>query len=143
MDRDDPYAQYNFLVEANGITRAGFSEVSGLTAEQDIIEYREGSETATVRKLPGLRKYSNIMLKRGMTNNTELWEWRLSVINGQTVRMDGAIILLNEARVAGIRYEFSNAFPSKLTFPTLNATANEAAIEEMELTIEDLRMEVL
>ena len=66
-DRVDPYAQYNFLVEIDGITRAGFTEVGGLDTEQDIIEYREGGDTATKRKLPGLRKYSNITLKRGFT----------------------------------------------------------------------------
>ncbi len=65
--RNDPYGQFNFLIEIDGITRAGFSEVSGLTTDTNVIEYREGDEVTTVRKLAGLIKYTNIVLKRGYT----------------------------------------------------------------------------
>ena len=65
MARNDPYAQFNFILEIEGTTVAGFTEVGGLSMDQDIIEYREGADTATARKLPGLRKYGNISLKRG------------------------------------------------------------------------------
>ena len=63
--RKDPFRSYHFLVEIDGITRAGFRECSGLDSSQDAIEYREGNEGLTSRKLPGLVKYSNITLKRG------------------------------------------------------------------------------
>ena len=66
-DRHDPFAAFNFRVDIDGITVAGFSECSGLTTETDIIEYREGNEDITVRKLPGQKKYANIVLKRGYT----------------------------------------------------------------------------
>ena len=62
--RNDPYAGFNFLVEIEGVTVAGFSECSGLSADQAVIEYREGREDTTVRKLPGLIKYNNVTLKR-------------------------------------------------------------------------------
>lgn len=137
---DNPYAQFNFLVEIDGLSVAGFSEVSGLTTEQDIIEYREGSDTQTVRKIPGLRKYGNITLKRGFTQNRELWEWRKSTIDGVTERKSGAIVLLDEARNEALRWQFAEGWIAKWEGPTLNATANEAAIESMEVAVEDLRL---
>ena len=100
-DRADPYSAFNFRVDIDGITVAGFSECSGLTTETDHIEYRIGTEDITVRKLPGLRKYPNIVLKRGYTTAAELWEWRKKVINGQTDRRSGSIMLLDESRKTG------------------------------------------
>jgi len=139
---ENPVNQHNFLLEIDGMSDAvaGFTEVSGINMETDVIEYREGSDTATVRKLPGLRKYGNITLKRGYTTNNELWEWRNSVINGMTERKSGAIIVLNEAREPTLRFEFSQAFPAKYEGPALNSTANEVAIEAIEITVEDVRV---
>ncbi len=77
-ERKDPYAQFNFILEINGLDVAGFTEVSGINSESDIIEYREGSDASTVRKLPALRKVGNITLKRGYTKDLALWEWRKS-----------------------------------------------------------------
>jgi phage tail-like protein len=65
--RADPYVGFNFVVEIDGIQLAGFSECSGLSAETAVIEYREGNEPARARKLPGLTKYTEIVLKRGLT----------------------------------------------------------------------------
>ena len=76
VNRLDPLAQFNFTVAIDGTDIAGFTEVTGLMTESDIIEYREGSEPATVRKIPGLIKHGNITLKTGKTVNNALWEWR-------------------------------------------------------------------
>ena len=140
MARNDPYAQYNFILEVDGLTVAGFAEVGGLTMEQDIIEYREGSDTATVRKLPGLRKYSNITLKRGYTQNRELWEWRKTTIDGVTERKAGAVILRDEAGEPRLRWEFREGWISKYEGPALKATANEAAMESIEIAVEDVAL---
>lgn len=139
-DRVDPLGQFNFVIEIDGIAAAGFSESSGLTTETSPIEYREGNEVPTVRKLPGLIVYSNIMLKRGYTLNTELWEWRKTTEDGRTERKDGAIILLNEAREPILRWEFRNGWVSKYEGPTLNSTANETAIESIEIVHEGLEL---
>lgn len=133
-----PYTQFNFLLEIDGIVAAGFTEVSGVTMESDVIEYREGSDVTHVRKLPGLSKYGNITLKRGFTDSAELSDWRKTVTDGQTQRKDGAIILMNEAGEPALRWEFTNAFPSKLEGATLNATANEVAMETVELAVESV-----
>ena len=138
--RIDPYAQYNSLVEIDGVTRAGFTEIGGLTTEQDAIDYREGNETATVRKLPGLRKYSNITLKRGFTQDKELWQWRKTTIDGVTERRSGSIVLLDEARNEVLRWNFREGWIIKWEGPALKATANETAIEALEIVHEGLEL---
>lgn len=139
-DRADPYAQYNFRVEIDGVTCAAFTEVGGLTTEQDVIEYREGNESATVRKLPGLRKYSNITLKRGFTKDRELWEWRKTTINGATKRRTGSIVLQDEGREEALRWNFYEGWICKWEGPALNSTTNEAAIESLEICHEGLEL---
>ena len=109
--RNDPYSAFNFLVDIDGITVAGFSECSGLTAESDHIEYRTGDMDITVSKLPGLRKYANLMLKHGLTSSAELWQWRLTVVNGKTVRRSGSITLLDEGRKKALEWTFSQGWP--------------------------------
>src|SRR3954452_1300894 len=97
--REDPYRSFNFLVEIDNATVAGFSDVSGLSGDGDVIEYREGSDgPLTVRKLTGLRKFSNITLKRGYTTNGDLWKWRRNILDGKTDRRNGSIVLLDELR---------------------------------------------
>jgi phage tail-like protein len=139
-DRDDPYAQFNFIVELDGLTVAGFTEVGGLSAESDVIEYRNGDEEPTVRKLPGLLKYANITLKRGYTKNTELWEWRKSTLDGQTARRDGSVVLLDEARQEALRWNFRSGWLSKYEGPALNSTTNEAAVESVEIVHEGFEL---
>jgi phage tail-like protein len=136
--RKDPYSAFNFLVEVEGVTVAGFSECSGLVTETEIIDYREGNEDITRRRLTGLVKYNNIVLKRGFTTSRELWDWRKQVMDGKTQRQSGSVVLLDEARRPALRWNFREGWPSKLEGPTLNAKNNEVAIETMEIVHEGL-----
>ena len=138
--RHDPYSAFNFRIEIDGITVAGFSECSGLTTETDHIEYRTGDEDITVTKLPGLRKYPNIVLKRGYTSAKELWEWRKNVIIGKTDRRSGSITLLDEGRKPALEWKFTAGWPCKWEGPTLNAKNNEVAIETLEICHEGLEL---
>jgi phage tail-like protein len=140
-DRNDPYSAFNFLVEIDGVTVAGFSECSGLTTETDPIEYRNGDEDITVRKLPGLKKFTNIALKRGYTQSKELWEWRKKVLDGKTERQSGAIVLLDEARGEALRWNFREGWPSKWEGPSLNGKNSEVAIESMEIAVEGIELD--
>jgi phage tail-like protein len=135
-ERKDPFRAYNFLVEIDGITRAGFRECSGLDTTQDPIDYREGGEALHVRKLPGLVKYSNISLKRGITDDAELWEWRKKAMDGKVERKNGSIILLDDTGAEKLRWNFVEGWPTKWTGPTFNATGNEVAIEALEIAHE-------
>ena len=84
--RVDPYGNFNFLVEIDGIARAAFSDVSGFDTTIDVTEYREGGENTTPRKLPGQAKYSNIVLKWGLTSDRELYDWVLQTVQGDIQR---------------------------------------------------------
>jgi phage tail-like protein len=137
-DRIDPYAQFNFLVEIDGLTVAGFTEVSGLMTEQDIIEYREGNEAPTFRKLPGINKPSKITCKRGVDPNLDLWLWRKTTLDGKTERRDGAVILLDEARQPVLRWEFRSGWVSKYDGPALNSKTSDAAFQTVEIVHEGL-----
>lgn len=137
--RTDPYRGFNFLVEIDGITQAGFQEVGGLDASTDPVDYREGTDPKHVRKLTGLDKYSPISLKRGITDSDELWKWRETVIDGKTDRRNGSIVLLDEKGAEKLRWNFVNAWPSKWTGPALNSTGNAVAIETLEITHEEVK----
>jgi len=134
--RVDPYRNFSFLVEIDGITQAGFSDASGFGASTDPIEYREGGETKTVRKLPGLTKYTNITLKWGLTDSRELYDWYKDVVNGKIERKSGSIILLDLEGNEAVRWNFFEAWPTKWDGPDFTAKGNDVAIETLELAHE-------
>jgi phage tail-like protein len=132
----DPFVTYNFLVEIDGITRAAFQEASGFDSTIDIIEHREGGENTTVRKLPGLTKYSNITLKWGITDDRELYDWHRQIVEGDMLRKNGSIVLLDRKGEEVARWNFVRAWPSKWDGPDLNAEGTDVAIEMLELAHE-------
>lgn len=141
-ERTDPYRSFNFRIEIDGLSIGSFSECSGLSSDGDAVEYREGTEIPlTVRKLVGLRKYSNITLKRGYTQNTELWDWYTNIVNGVPDRRNGSIILMDEERNDVMRWSVENAWINKIEGPGFNASGNEVAIETVEIVHEGLALE--
>ena len=138
--RHDPYKAFNFRVEIEGIARAAFSEVGGLESETVVVEYRVGGEPNTVRKLPGLTKYANIVLRRGITQDPELWNWRQSVVQGNVDRRNGSIVLLDDDETEVVRWNFFQGWIAKWEGPALNAKANEVAIETIEIAHEGLEL---
>jgi phage tail-like protein len=142
--REDPYAAYNFQVIVTNVSDDGvavsgsFSEVSGLEVTQDPILYRNGSEDIRQRKVPGLKKFTDITLKRGITGHVGFWNWVVEALNGQVRRTSGSILLLDENRNEVMRWNFDRAWPCKFTGPTLNAGNNEIAIETLVICCEQL-----
>jgi phage tail-like protein len=142
--RDDPYAVYNFHVILTGVSDDGtavsgaFTEVTGLELELPPIEYRGGAEDITVRKIPGLKKYTNITLKRGITGHVGFWNWVVEAMNGKARRTAGSISMLDENRQEVMRWNFTRAWPTKYTGPSFGASKNEIAMETLVLAIESL-----
>jgi phage tail-like protein len=134
--RIDPYLNSRFRGEIDGIQQAGFMECTGLGSHVEVVEYREGGDNATVRKLPGRVSYPDITLKWGITDSSELYKWHLAVIQGQLERKDGSVVLLNAQGQEKLRWHFFNVWPSKWTGPTLNSKGSDVAIEELTLTCE-------
>ena len=136
LTRLDPLRSYNFYLEIDGITRAGFRECSGLDSSTDVVEYREGNEGRTPRKLPGLVKFSNITLKWGTTSDSELLDWRQQVADGEIERKNGSVVMIDDTGTEIVRYNFRDAWPMKWTGTAFNATTNEVAIESLEIAHE-------
>lgn len=137
--RTDPYLNGNFLVQIDGITSASFSEVSGLEADIEVIEYRSGdAKQAAVQKLPGLHKFTNITLKRGLVQDLSLWNWMQTVLNGTVQRANVSIVLLDQSRNPVWRWNLTNAWPCKWSGPILKAESDEVALETLEICYENL-----
>jgi len=137
-----PLPVFHFTVQWGG-TRLGFSEVTGLTQEKQVIEYRDGSfpEYASI-KMPGIPKVSNVTLKRGVVKgDNEFASWLATVKLNTVERRDLVVSLLNEEHKPVMTWKVHNAFPVKVEGPQLKAGGNEVAIESIELAHEGLEVQ--
>jgi len=134
-----PVVKFSFRVDWGG-TQIGFTEVSGLDVETEVIEYRHGeSPTYSKIKMPGMQKYSNITLKRGtFRGNNEAFEWWRTVQLNTIERRTITISLLNELHQPIVVWTVLNAWPTKVQSTDLKADGNEVAIESMEIVHEGL-----
>ena len=137
-----PLPDYRFLIEYGQTVQAVFSECTGLKAEVEVFEYQEGGENNFVHKLPGRRKYGNIILKRGLTDSLDLWEWYQSVIAGNDqMRRNLSIILYDETHENGMRWEVVDAFPLRWEGPSMKVDGKAVTIETLELAHHGFTME--
>jgi phage tail-like protein len=132
-ERKDPYLAFNFRVEIEGLTLGGFNEVSGLQAEIEVHDYREGGLNQYIHRLAGPTRYpSNLILKHGLTDQV-LWQWYQDVIQGKIERKTGSIVLLDSAGEEAWRWNFDQAYPVRWSGPELRAGTAEVAVETLEL----------
>lgn len=138
MPRQDPYRNFRFRIEIDGIQAAGFSEVSIAPTMTDVVEYREGTDATHVRKLSGLTKHGNVTLKRGVTGSLELFNWHKQIVSGQLAanRKKVVIVVQDESGADQARYVVSEAWPIKYDAGDLNAKGNDVFIETLELVNE-------
>ena len=137
--RNDPYLAFNFAVEIDSLVVGGFSEVSGMEADTEVQEYREGGLNEYMHKRAGPTKYpSNLVLKRGISDAAGLWSWYADVLQGNIQRKTVSIVLLDSACEEQRRWSFQRAYPVKWTGPSLRAVAAEVAVESVELAHEGL-----
>lgn len=134
-----PLPVYNFSVDFGG-TKAEFSEVTGLNIEVQPIEYRHGLEKeGSMFKKPGLKKFGNITLKRGVfPKDNEFYDWYTEVNGDDEVKRNLTIQLLDEKQQPVMEWQVRNAFPTKITSPDLKASGNEVAVESIEIAHEGL-----
>jgi phage tail-like protein len=139
--QEDPVVSAWFGIEFQGQIDGAFRECTGLGSENEVVTYLASGEKGEhiIKKVPGRTKYNNITLKRGVTKDTKLWQWRKLVEQGDMgkARKNGAVVMFNPKGEEIARWEFFNAWPCKLTGPNGNANANEPAIEELEITHEE------
>ncbi len=142
MPAKDPLASYTFCLEIQGLTQATFREGAGFDSETEVIESRETGKGGVIfiKKLPGALKWSNIVLRRGITDSLDLWKWRKKVIDGdiESARMDGSVVIYSPKLQEVARYNFRRGWPAKWKGGDMNATANEVVLEELEIAHEGL-----
>jgi len=150
--RVDPYRAFNFLITLVDSTGApgsslspqnsqpagGFSECSGLEMSLDVEEYKEGGNNGLILRFPTRVKWTNLRLKRGMATADDLWLWHFGFVQGKVVRRDGVVTLQDEQRNPVKMWSFKRGLPVKWTGPSLNASQNQVAIEELEIAHEGL-----
>lgn len=140
MAEQDPLVSSWFGVEFQGEVVGAFRECSGLGSENEVVEYKASGPKGEyiIKKVPGRLKWNNITLKRGITDAMDMWKWRKLVEQGKVddARKNGTITMYNQQGDAVAKWNFINAWPSKLSGPSANASNNEVAIEELELTHE-------
>jgi phage tail-like protein len=142
MATEYPIVKFHFQVEWGG-TKIGFTEVSGLDVETEVVEYRHGASPEYFKtKMPGMQKYSNITLKRGtFATDNEYYAWWNTVKLNTIERRDITISLLNESHEPVVVWKVKNAWPTKIQSTDLKADGNEVAIESMELVHEGLSIQ--
>lgn len=133
-----PYGKFRYRVEIDGLDAGGFSEVTGFDASIDVMEYREGDMVQAPYKIPGLKKYGNITLKKGLTDSLVMYEWLITGVDGPVDRKTITITSLDESEQPVASWQVINAWPVKYTAPDFNATSSEVAIETVEIAHEGM-----
>lgn len=131
----DPHLSLRFRVEINSLDVGGFSEVTGLQAEVELFDYREGGVNEFMHRLAGPVKYpANLVLKHGLMDADRLWQWEQEMLQGNIRRSNVSIILLDAAGKDKWRWDFKEACPVRWSGPDLRAGTAEVALETLELT---------
>ncbi|HLU50219.1 MAG TPA: phage tail protein [Planctomycetota bacterium] len=134
---------FNFLVEIEDLEGepasvvGGFTEVSGLSTESPVLEYRVGSHPTAV-KIPGRTTYGNVRLRKGVTTSSALWEWRRRIEAGEEDLRSGSIVLLDSAMRERARWNFYGAWPCRYEAPLFDAESEGLSVETVELCVERL-----
>lgn len=138
--REDPLIGFNFMIDVGGKIKGYFTEVSGLGSENEVIEQKVVTEKGVevVLKIPGRLKWGDVTLKRGITSNLDMWNWRQMVVDGKVkdARMNGSIVMFDRELKETARWNFTNAWPLKITGPSPKSDSNEIGIEELTLVHE-------
>jgi phage tail-like protein len=141
-DREYPLVGYHFYVEVQGKLMGSFREASGLSSESEMVEYKasgpRGDEITL--KMPGRTKYPDVVLKRGLTSNMDMVNWRKEIESGKFKgsQKNGSIVLYDQEHSEVARWNFEGAWPLKLEGPSLNSGSSDLAVESLTLVVEKM-----
>ncbi len=144
MARDtDPALGFHFRLEVQGRVTGFFTEIGGLGSEHEVIEHKvvDMNGNDLIQALPGRLKWQPITLKRGLTSVRDVWDWRKMVEDGKVneARSNGTITMFNQSLQPVAKWDFKNAWPSKVTGPQLQSDSNTFGIEEMTIVHEGIK----
>ena len=139
---EDPFVSFAFYLDLAGSPAGYFTEVSGIGSETEVVEQKviDGDGNAVILKIPGKQKWGDVTLKRGITSNMELWDWREKVEQGRVheARVNGSITMMDSQYEPVAVWDFVNAWPSKITGPSLKVDSNELGVEEITIVHEGI-----
>jgi phage tail-like protein len=139
--RDDPYLNFNFVVEIEGEPVAGFNEADLPAGRIEAVAYREGTDqTSAARLLPGRVEYERLVLRRGFSGDAALFRWWRAVAEGNLDRRNVSVVLLDEKRQDVARWNLVRAWPTKYEPPSLRGLGHDVAIETLELAHEGIEL---
>lgn len=141
-EREDPLVAFKFALEIEGKLSGYFTNVTGIGSETEVIEQKvtgENGETI-IQKIPGRHTWTEITLKRGVTTNLEIWEWRKMVVQGKIndARTNCSIVALSQDNQETARWNFTNAWPTKVTGPEMDSAGTNYMVEEVSIVHEGL-----
>jgi phage tail-like protein len=140
--RTDPLIGFHYAVEIQGMVTGYFTECSGLGSEHEVIEHKIVDERGkeVMQKIPGRLKWENVTLKRGITDNMDIWDWRKMVEDGDVegARANGSIVMFDQHLEERARWNFENGWPIKVSGPQVKSDSNEIGIEELSIAHEGL-----
>lgn len=143
MSEKDPLVSFHFSIDIQGVVKGFFTECSGLGSEHEVIEHKVVTDGAqeVIKKIPGRLKWENIVLKRGITANMDMWTWRKQVEDGDVegARHDGSVIMYDHTLTPVAQWDFLRGWPVKVTGPQPKADSNEVGIEEMTIAHEYIK----
>lgn len=139
----DPIPSFSFSLDFQGTISGMFMEVGGVGSENEIIEHKVVSDKGqeVIQKVPGRLKWTEITLKRGITDTLDMWEWRATVEKGEmkTARKNCSIVMYDRNFKAAARWDLVNVWPSKITGPSVKSDSNEFGVEELVLQHEGMK----
>ncbi|UCH43014.1 MAG: phage tail protein [Dehalococcoidales bacterium] len=142
---DDPLLGFNFGLEFQGAIAGYFTECNGIGSENEVIDHKvvDDSGREITKKIPGRLKWGDITLKRGITEDMQIWDWREDVVQGDMdgARKNGSVVMMDRNYNTVARWNFENAWPSKVSGPSMKSDSNEFGIEELVIVHEGIYRE--
>ncbi|NLV74449.1 MAG: phage tail protein [Chloroflexi bacterium] len=141
-DNKNPLVSFHYAIDISGAVKGYFTECSGIGSEHEVIEHKivDDSGHQLVQKIPGRLKWDDITLKRGITDSLDIWDWRDLVVQGKVAdaRKNGTITMFDQELKPVAKWDFVNAWPVKVSGPTVKSDSNEFGVEELIITHEGL-----
>lgn len=135
----DPYRNYNFKLEIQGVTQGHFTECTNIGIRVEAISYREAGNQQIVHRMPGRVDYADVTLRYGLTNSRELWDWFMASARGSAERRNVSIVLLDSNGAQEVmRWNLMRAWPREWAGAPLDARGQDVAIESLTLVFDSL-----
>lgn len=135
----DPYGAFNFQLLIDGVAEGHFTECTGLGMRVEAIAYREAGNNQAVRRIPGRVEYSDVILRYGLTDSLDLWNWLRAVAQGVVERKNVSVVMLaSDGATEALRWNLLNAWPAEWRGAPLRALSQEIAIEQMRLVCDEM-----